>query len=211
MSDTWQQYDYFPSSVYMLDKPEFLEIVKVVAYEYMEEFKKQNKIDEINPLYQSYNFHGDDRIIHFKNYVAQTSWNILSSQGFDMSLKETYFNEMWMHCYLKYGSMEGHVHSNGSYITGLYIIDAPEKCGQIVIHDPRPGKIQMNMTQDRREEVSYSTDNIYFKPKPGMLFFTNSWLPHSITRNASNDPFTLVHFNISIKDYYPPPPPAEVI
>ena len=44
--DIWQKFDYFPSSVYILDKPEFLEVVRPVAYEYMKEYKKENEIDE---------------------------------------------------------------------------------------------------------------------------------------------------------------------
>jgi len=204
MSDIWEKYDYFPSSVYILDKPEFLNLVKNVAYEYLEDFKKQNVINELYPMYQTYNFYGDNRIQNFTTYVSQTSWNILSSQGFDVELKETYFTEMWMHYYLKYGSMESHIHSNGSHITGFYIMEAPEKCGEIMIQDPRSGKVQMNIGIN-------SNDNIYLKPKPGMLFFTNSWLPHSITRNGSNEPFTFIHFNLGIRNYYPPPAPAEVI
>ena len=109
--------------------------------------------------------------------------------------------------------MEQHIHSNGSYITGFYILEAPEKSCEIVLYDPRPAKIQMGIGFDFNEEISNSTNKIFFKPEPGMLLFTNSWLPHSFTRNASEEPFSFVHFNLSIKDYYPTQtfPPAEVI
>ena len=30
----------------------------------------------------------------------------------------------------------------------------------------------------------------------GDLFITNSWLPHSFTRNQSEQPFEFIHFNI---------------
>ena len=43
MSDTWQQFDYFPSSIYILHKPEFFEGVKTVANEYLEKVKKDVK------------------------------------------------------------------------------------------------------------------------------------------------------------------------
>ena len=211
MSDTWQQFDYFPSSVYRLYKPEFLEDVKTVAYEYLNETKKK-ELDKIYPMYQTNNFYHEEKINSFTSYIAQTSWNILSSQGFDMNKKQTYFQEMWAHHYLKYGSMDYHVHSNNSHITGFYILEAPENSCQIVLHDPRPGKIQMNFGFNFHEEVFSSTDRINFKSESGMLMFTNSWLPHSFTRNASDEPFTFIHFNIGVKDYYPPPPPpAEVI
>jgi hypothetical protein len=199
--DTWQQFDYFPSSVYIMDKPEFLENVNIVALEYLQKIKKVKKLDAYQ-MYQTDNFYADERILNFSKYVANTSWNILDEQGYDMKNKETYYLEMWLQKYYKYGSMEPHIHPAGSYITGFYILNAPEDSSEFVIHDPRPGKVQLDHS---------SKDRIYFKMESGMLLFTNSWLPHSLTRNMSDKTISVVHFNLGIRDYYPPPPPAEVI
>lgn len=211
MSDTWRQFDYFPSSIYMMDKPEFLHSVNTVAKHYLENIKKESELDKIYPIYQTYSFFHEESISDFCSYVAQTSWNILSSQGFNMDTKETFILEMWSHHYYKYGSMEQHVHSVGSYITGFYILETPKNCSKFLIHDPRPGKVQMNFGNNMRDQLYNSTDIINFDPEPGMLVFTNSWLPHSFSRNGSEHPFSFVHFNIGIRDHYPAPPPAEVI
>ena len=85
MSDTWNQFDYFPSSVYTLNKPEFLDSVNKVTKVYLDSIKKEVELDKIYPIYQSYGFSQEESISDFVSYVAQTSWNILSSQGFDMS------------------------------------------------------------------------------------------------------------------------------
>jgi hypothetical protein len=199
--DTWQQYDYFPSSVYILDKPEFLENVTTIAAEYLQETKKLKKLDAYR-MYQTDNFYLDVRMMDFSAYVANTAWNILQEQGYNMQDKETYFLEMWLQKYYKYGSMEPHVHPAGSYITGFYVLDAPKDSSEIVIHDPRPGKVQLDHS---------FKDKIYFKLEPGMLMFTNSWLPHSLSRNTSDKTVSVVHFNMGIRNYYPPPPPAEAI
>ena len=211
MSDTWNQFDYFPSSVYTLNKSEFLDSVEKVAKVYLDNIKKDVELDKIYPIYQSYGFSQEESISDFVSYVAQTSWNILSSQGFDMSSKETFITEMWTHEYYKYGSMDYHSHSAGSQITGFYILKAPKDCSRIIIYDPRPGKIQMNFGSNMRDQIHNSTDIINFEPEPGLLMFTNSWLPHAFSRNRSDQPFTFIHFNIGVRDYYPPPPPAEVI
>ena len=211
--DTWEQYDYFPSSVYILNKPEYLESVKSVANEYLEYVKKEIEFDDIYPMYHTNSFSHEDRILEFTSYVANTGWNVLSNQGFNMENKQTYFMMMWMQYHYKYSSMEQHVHPFGCKIVGFYILDAPKKCSQMVIHDPRPGKVQDGFGTDIKCQIEHSTDRIYFDLKPGMLIFTNSWLPHSFTKNASDKPFSFVHFNLGVRDYYPTPvqPPAEII
>ena len=211
MSDTWQQFDYFPSSIYILHKPEFFEGVKTVANEYLEKVKKDVKLNEIYPMYHTHGFAHDNRILDFASYIANTSWNILDNQGFNMNNKETYFMMMWMQQHYKSSSMDQHVHPFGCKIVGFYILDAPENCNEMVLHDPRPGKVQDSFGVDLTCQIEHSIDRIHLKLEPGMLIFTNSWLPHSFTRNASDKPFSFVHFNLGIRDYYPPPPAAEVI
>ena len=39
---------------------------------------------------------------------------------------------------------------------------------------------------------------INFVPKEGQLMFTNSWLPHSFTKNQSKKPIRFIHFNIAV-------------
>lgn len=212
MSDIWQQFDYFPSSVYRLEKPEFLETVKPVAYEYLEDMRKNKKLDAIYPTYQTNNFYNDARIFNFSSYITQTAFNIIQEQGFDVSYKQTKLIELWLHYHYQFGSMEEHVHSEGSIITGFYILDSYEDSCEIVFHDPRIGKKQINIGYDQERKKIYNcVERINFKPRPGTMIFTNSWLPHSFTRNKNIEPFSFIHFNVSVIDYYPPPPPAEVI
>lgn len=209
--DKWEKYNYFPSSVYMLEKPEFLTVSKTVAFRYLENIKKEKTLDPLYPIWQTENFFHEPELQDFTSYIAQTSWNILSDQGFEMDDKETYFLEMWLHSYQKYGSMEQHIHPRGSQITGFYIIEAPENCSRIVIHDPRPGKIQNSFSETLGENVKDSMDTVYFIPKEGTLFFSNSWLPHSFTRNGSDLPFSFVHFSLGIREYYVPKAADEIV
>jgi hypothetical protein len=44
-----------------------------------------------------------------------------------------------------------------------------------------------------------ASNMINFLPEPGMLLFTNSWLPHSFGRHAADKPIKFVHFNLSIQ------------
>jgi len=51
----------------------------------------------------------------------------------------------------------------------------------------------MNMS-----DATYASTMINFEAEPGTLLFTNSWLPHSFTRNASKTPSRFIHFSLGV-------------
>jgi uncharacterized protein (TIGR02466 family) len=183
-----------------------------VAYEYLEKIKSEYPINEMYPFYQTYNFHNDDRISDFSNYIVNTAWQILNSQGYDMQEKTTRFTSMWLQSHHKYSMMERHIHPDDSQIIGFYFLDTPENCNRMIIYDPRSAKVQISMQENDSTELSYASNMIYFAPEPGMLYFINSWVPHSFSKNGSDDPCNFIHFNIKVDNAIVNiPPPAEVI
>lgn len=196
--DLWEELIYFPTSVYILKKPEFLETVKEVSSESIEKIKLEVKLDEIYPAYQSGNYFDDPRLENFAAYVGQTAWNILNHQGYAMDNFLVQFNEMWTQEHYKHSSMEEHTHGYGSVISGFYFIECPENCSKAIVYDPRPAKVITNLPEKDITKASYGSNMINFSPEPGMLLFTNSWLPHSFTRHGSDEPMKFVHFNLSV-------------
>jgi hypothetical protein len=47
-------------------------------------------------------------------------------------------------------------------------------------------------------DVTHASTMINFVPKEGQLMLTNSWLPHSFTRNESKKPIRFIHFNVVV-------------
>jgi hypothetical protein len=117
-----------------------------------------------------------------------------------MDNKETYFHSMWGQQHGKYGNMEEHVHNDGVQLVGFYFLECPENGPRMIVHDPRPGKVQIDMPEADNKKITRATSAVVFNPKPGDLFFTNSWLPHSFTRNGSETPAKFIHINISVRD-----------
>lgn len=110
--------------------------------------------------------------------------------------------------------MEQHVHMFGAQIVGFYFLEAPENSSRVVFHDPRPGKVQINLPEQDQSMATVASHMINFQPKPGLLIFSNAWLPHSFTRHASDKPLKFVHFNLTVQMAQPTglmPAPAEVI
>ena len=201
---------YFPSGVYTIKKPEYLISVKDVAEEYLQKIDKVSA--ELYPVKMTENFYGDERISSFITFIGSTSWNILESQGIKTDGLNTVFDEFWCQEHFKHSGMDEHIHGNGAQIVGFYFLDTPENSSRVVFHDPRPGKKQINLPENDVTQVSYTSSMINFKPEPGLLIFTNSWLPHSFTRHGSDDPIRFIHFTLSVKySVVAKTTPAEVI
>jgi hypothetical protein len=193
--DTLETGNYFASPVYYIDKPEFLEAALEVFNEYVECSCDKN---ELYPSIMTGNMSADERLQTFSKYIINTGWNILDTQGYRMEDKMTYFHSMWGQQHEKFGSMEEHIHNDSVQIVGFYFLECPENCPKMVVHDPRQGKIQIGLAEKDAKSVTPATNAIIFEPKPGALFFTNAWLPHSFTRNGSDTPFKFIHINISV-------------
>lgn len=190
------QYVYFHTSVYTLEKPEFLKTLLEVSNEYLETNRQKGELDEIYPVVMTNSFYDDPRVEEFASFVGYTAWNILNSEGYDMDQYSLRFSEMWTQEHHKHSLMEHHVHGYGSQISGFYFLETPENCSRVVVHDPRPGKVQINLPPKNINEVTGATSMVNFLPTPGLLMFVPSWLAHSFGRHASDQPLKFVHFNL---------------
>jgi uncharacterized protein (TIGR02466 family) len=194
-----QRWDYFTSSVYSIDAPKFLNEVNEVSEEYFEISKKDKNLDEIYPSYITENYFDHEKIKDFQQFIGQTAWNILDSQGYAMEDYVTYFTEMWSQEHHKHSSMEQHVHGFGSQLVGFYFLECPKNCSKLIIYDPRSAKVQINLPLKDESQISFGSNAVNFEPKVGQLIFTNSWLAHSFTKHSSDSPIKFVHFNLSVQ------------
>jgi uncharacterized protein (TIGR02466 family) len=206
---------HFPCPIYIIERPDFLEVVNAVSEEALGVQRKERNLDEIYPVYMTGNYFGDPRMAEFSQFVGATAWNILNEQGYAMQDKTLSFTEMWTQEHHKHSSMDAHVHGFGSQIVGFYFLETPENCSHVVFHDPRSGKVQIDLPEQDMNMATPASKAINFTPKPGMMIFANSWLSHSFTRHAAEQPIKFVHFNLTVNTMQgytcKPPPPAEVV
>jgi uncharacterized protein (TIGR02466 family) len=206
--------DYFPCPIYLIDRPDFLETVNEVSEEALEVQRKERDLDEIYPVYMTDNYFGDPRMADFTEFIGLTAWNILNEQGYAMQDKAVSFTEMWTQEHYKHSAMNAHVHGYGSQITGFYFLETPEDCSHVVFHDPRSGKVQIDLPEQDVSMATLASKMINFTPKPGMMIFFNSWLSHSFTRHAADKPIKFVHFNLTViaqPQACAVPPAAEIV
>jgi uncharacterized protein (TIGR02466 family) len=189
---------HFPCPIYLIERPDFLEAVKQVSEEGLDEQRKTHELNEIYPVVMSGNFYADPRMAKFSEFVGATAWNILNEQGYAMQDKSVQFTEMWTQEHHKHSAMDQHVHGFGSQIVGFYFLETPENCSRVVFHDPRAAKVQIDLPEQDMNMATPASKMINFAPKPGMMIFANSWLMHSFTRHAADKPIKFVHFNLTV-------------
>jgi hypothetical protein len=203
---------HFPCPIYLIERPDFLEAVTAASNDSFKFVKTKKEIDEIYPVVMSGELSTDPRVHDFTEFVGSTAWNILSEQGYAVQDKGIVFNEMWAQEHHKHSAMEQHIHKNGVQIVGFYFLETSENCSRALFHDPRAGKVQIDLPEQDINLATIASNMINIEPKPGLLVFTNAWLAHSFTRHASNAPLKFVHFNLSVTSASTScPAPAEVV
>ena len=188
----------FPSTIYTIKKPEFLDKVLKASNQALQVTKDNHKTNEVYPSVMSVSMSSNPEILDFEKFIAQSAWTILDSQGYNMDSLVTYVNELWAQEHLKFSSMEQHVHPHGVMLSGFYFLEIPDEGCLAQFHDPRPGKVQASLPEKNMASVTEASNGFFIKPEPGLFVISNSWLPHSFTRNGSDKSVKFVHFNISV-------------
>lgn len=206
----------FNCPVFMMDKPEFLKATRKVSKKFIEKRKNQSELNPNYPVYMTESINYDPEMLEFANFVAQTAWNILDAQGYAMDLFNTYFSEMWTQEHHQHSAMDKHIHGNGCVISGFYFLDVPKDSSRVIFHEPKDSKTITNLPEKDMSIATHASTMINFEPKAGQLMFTNSWLPHSFTKNLSKKPLRFIHFNIAVANALQQPqccekPAAEVV
>ena len=192
-----QQWHYFPSVLYTIERPDFLDNMRKISTEYLDSVKKDGTLNETYPVWQTVGFQNDARVADFVRFIGTTCWDILAGQGHNMLPFHTTITELWCHEHHKYSGMDEHIHGMGSQISGFYFLDGPEDSPRVSLHDPRPAKQYANLPEANMGNATYASLAINFLPTPGQFMFFNSWLPHSFTKNPSATPLRFIHFNVS--------------
>ena len=194
---------HFPTTVYTIDKSDYLDVVRTVSDDYLSEAKKNQKVNAIYPVIMTNSLLNDTRIVNFANFIAQAGWTILDNQGYNMNSHMTYVSELWCQEHQKSSGMEQHTHPFGVLLSGFYFLDVPDDSCMIQIYDPRSSKVQLSLPEKDNTIITEASNSMYIKPKDGMMVISNSWLPHSFTRNGSDSSCKFIHFNISVRQIQP--------
>ena len=194
--DQLEEINYFATTIYAVEKRDFLSHILAISDKYLEESK--NCLGK-NMTVMTQNFSTDPEALEFAQYVSQTAWNILNSQGYAMTDGVTYFTEMWTQEHNFQSSMDQHFHGNGAQISAFYFLEVPDNACKLIVYDPRAAKVIINLPQADADKMTPASPFGVFTPKEGVIIFTPAWLPHSFSRNMNSEkPMKFVHMNIAV-------------
>lgn len=194
---------HFSTPIFVFEKPEFLASAREACVEVLNCRRKVQELDDIYPVLMTENMFDNPQVKDLVDFTVQTAWDILVSEGYQMKNLGTYFTEFWCQEHYKHSLMEQHVHGNGAQIVGFYFIDSPENCSMVQFHDPRPGKVQINLPEADNKIITHASNSIFYKATPGTLLFAPAWLAHGFTRHKNDEPMRFIHFNVNVKSMPP--------
>ena len=139
----------------------------------------------------------DERLKDFELLIRNTARNILEDQGFGLSKHTIDYTEMWIQkfAYEGGGHQDTHVHWD-NHISGFYFVEASDRTSRPVFHDPRPGRMMLNLPIKDHSKLCPAMERQAVPVEPGTLLLFNSWLPHQFSVDNGVDPFRFIHFNL---------------
>lgn len=197
MSSQIEVIQLFPTFLYAVEKPEFISQVNLVASDLLKSSEQKNSL---YPVKMTESMEMDPRLQEFAEFTAITAGNILTDQGYKTDGQGTYFESMWCQEHQKTSSMDQHTHPH-TLIVGFFFLNAPINSSIVSFFDPRAGKVATPLEEKNDKELSYASNVFQIQPKPGLLIFANSWLPHAFSRHGSDEPLRFVHFNIGLTEH----------
>ena len=184
---------HFPTIIYIKDLPNALQLnqyleQKIIQWSQQDKGEQKtnaggwhsttdmNKKEEYNPLTKEL-FNMQEEIYQKEHF----------------SLKPVLGN-MWANINYPGCYNRPHVHPNALF-SGVYWIKAPQKSGNFMVYDPRPG-VQMAMPDRKQKKLpSEYWREVHYEPRAGTAIMFPAWLWHEVNPNQSNDIRISVSFN----------------
>jgi uncharacterized protein (TIGR02466 family) len=193
---------FFKSNIYVEEDTSWLKNLNFLSDSYIEEAIEKNKINFINNkdfglVHHSTSLQDNVDFFKFIEFTCKRSYSILEEQGYDLTNYSLAVKEMWVQEFSKEGGGNHsiHTHWNG-HISGFYFLKCSDKTSHPIFHDPRPGKMMIQLPEKNINEITDAAERVHFKPKPGMFIFFNSYIGHEFTVDPGIEPFRFIHFNI---------------
>jgi uncharacterized protein (TIGR02466 family) len=111
---------------------------------------------------------------------------------------DCYITDCWANINRKGHAHTMHTHPN-NFLSGVYYVKTPARSGRIVFGDPRPAASAITPTL--AENTRFNSNEMSFEPEDGKLILFNSWLPHFVELNRSEEERISIAFNVMLKGH----------
>jgi uncharacterized protein (TIGR02466 family) len=94
------------------------------------------------------------------------------------------------------GAQESQHSHDGSLLSCSYYVEAPEQCGNLAFPDPVGARRSYRAFTNTSGETFLTLHEMSFKPQAGRLIMFESWIPHFVQCNKSDQPRISLAFNL---------------
>jgi uncharacterized protein (TIGR02466 family) len=193
---------FFSSCIYVEEDISWLESLNKFSDPYINEAIENNSKLFINNkdfglVHHSGALMNDNNFLKFIGFISKKSYLILDEQGYDLKDYSLVFRELWVQEFSKEGGGYHNIHTHwNGHISGFYFLKCSDKTSFPIFHDPRAGKIMIQLPEKDITKVTDASEKITFRPKPGTIVFFNSYLGHEFIIDHGIEPFRFIHFNL---------------
>jgi uncharacterized protein (TIGR02466 family) len=193
---------FFENSIYVEEDTSWLSTLDLISDNYIKKATENNKKYFTNNKDFGFSHHSEPLIndinfLKFIEFICKRSYSILDEQGYNLKNYLLTVKDLWVQEFSKEGggNHNTHVHPN-SHISGFYFLKCSDKTSFPIFHDPRPGKLMIQLPEKDVNKITDASEKIPFKPQPGLFVFFNSYLGHEFVVDHGIEPFRFIHFNI---------------
>ncbi len=184
---------HFPTPVYIQETPNAVELNQYLEQKIIQWSQQDKGVSKTN----AGGWHSTTDMNRKEEY------NVLTKELFNMQeeiFKKEFLTQkpvlgnMWANINYPGNSNRPHLHPN-SLFSGVYWVKTPEKSGNLMLYEPRPG---VHTTMPNRKEGKLPPElwrEVHYQPKAGTVVMFPSWLWHEVRPNESNDTRISVSFN----------------
>ena len=184
---------HFPTIIYIKDIPNALQLnqyleQKIIQWSQQDKGEQKtnaggwhsktdmNKKEEYNPLTKE--------LFNMQREIYQKE---------HLTLKPVLGN-MWANINYPGNYNRPHLHPNALF-SGVYWVKAPEKSGNLMVYEPRPGAQCIMPNRKKGTLPPELWREVHYQPKAGTAVMFPAWLWHEVKPNESNDTRISVSFN----------------
>ena len=184
---------HFPTSVYIKDLPNAVELNRYLEKKIVQWSRQDKGVSKTN----AGGWHSKT------DMNLKEEYNVLTKELFAMQdeiYKKEYLTmkpvcgNMWANINGPGNFNRPHLHPNALF-SGVYWIKAPEKSGNLMVYDPRPGAHTIMPNRKEGKLPSQLWREVHYKPIAGRCIMFPAWLWHEVRSNESNDTRISVSFN----------------
>ncbi len=141
-----------------------------------------------------FNLLDQDEFAELKEVIFAGVTEFANTLRLDITHYRPKLNECWVNIYGRNDSQEAHIHQN-SVISGIYYVQAPEGCAEVLFHSPMS---DVMLEPPTTETSSVNTKMIGFAPVAGRMILFRSALRHSVRANPVDGERVSIAFNVTM-------------